>query len=128
MDPVTETTAPTPPEQTASLMDATVREMVEQQVAAELARRAQAPGGLLLVDPRTLPPPTESPPPELEVFTIALPPRFADYVRHRAQAHGQDTQTQLAAMVRWFWQHDLWRQTGSMPAGLGQPATSSLRT
>ncbi len=128
MEPVTETGPASPPEAAAALMSATVAEMVEQQVAAELARRAQAPGGLLLVDPRTLPPPAESPPPELEAFTITLPPRFADYVRHRAQAHGQEIHVHLAGMVRWFWQQDMWRQVGSMPSGLGQPATSSPRT
>lgn len=118
---------PTMPEQTAALMDATIADMVERQVQERLARMMPA-AGALLVDPRSLPPPPEAAPAELESFAVSLPPRFAEYLRRRAEAHGHAVNEHLAGIVRWFWQQDTWRQSFTAPAGPGQGAGTSLRT
>lgn len=122
----------TPPKQTVDLLDATIADMVEQRLAARLAEMgagAPSAGSLLLVDPRTLPAPTEPPPPERQAFIVHLPPRFAAYVANRATAHGQEVSEHLAGMVRWFWQHDIWRQQPTFQAPeIGRPAGTALRT
>ena len=108
----------------------------QQRLAAFLMQNAGQPAmqqraqqaGLYLTDPRALPPLAPEPPPDVETFAVSLPPRFAMYVRSRAAAHGQTESDHLATMIRWFWQHDLWRQQPTAPTGPGQPAGTSRRT
>jgi hypothetical protein len=131
---------PTMPEATAALMDATIADMIERQVQERLAKMLPPPHlgqqvdmqhaafGALLVDPRSLPPPAEAAPAELESFAVTLPPRFAEYLRRRAEAHGHTVNEHLGGIVRWFWQQDTWRQSFTAPSAPGQAAGTSLRT
>ncbi len=57
-------------------------------------------------------------------FVVELQQRFADYLRARAAAHGEDPNQHLARIVREFWaNHDEWRRTQigglSRPGGAG---------
>ena len=131
MDP--EKALPPMPEETADLLAQTVEDMVRERLRAmglDGGASAVAQGrGLYLVDPTRLPPPPPVPPPAPEMFAVPLPTRFADYIRRRAEAHGDDPQHHIAGIVKAFWQNDLWRLQGSQtaPQQLGQPAGTSMR-
>lgn len=123
-----EAPAPTPPEATAQLLDATIAAMVQERVAQALAAiqpPTAAAGSLFVTNPASLPPLPEAAPTPLELVTVPLPPRFMAYVRTRAEAFGEDVPQHVATMVRAFWQNDPWRHLGTAPTGLGQPAGTS---
>lgn len=131
MDP--EKALPPSPAETAALLAQTVEEMVMERLRTlglDGGASAVAQGrGLYLMDPARLPPPPPAPAAPQETFLVPLPARFADYVRRRAEAHGEEPEQHISGMVRLFWQNDIWRLQGSMtmPQGLGQPAGTSLR-
>lgn len=59
--------------------------------------------------------------------TTHLPPRFADYLAARAQAHGETPERHLGSILRLFWQNDPWRQIDSRPTDTYQPAGTGRR-
>lgn len=60
-------------------------------------------------------------------FFVALPARFAEYVQHRAAAHGETPQRHIETIIRRFWQNDEWRQTATAPTQPGDPAGTARK-